>query len=107
MDVDAKPFDAAAQVPGRRHRRYRSIRAGEQRRDRDADAPEGTRTPPGQPDSAVDVFRRPARTRKGGALAWVSPIPHWMYFVALPENQPLWYRIMVWTSAAVCLLAVL
>jgi|RhiMethySRZTD1v2_1073278.scaffolds.fasta_scaffold04733_17 PepSY-associated transmembrane protein len=46
-------------------------------------------------------------TRKGRALAWVSTIPHWMYFVALRENQPLWYRIMVWTSAAVCLLAVL
>ena len=46
-------------------------------------------------------------TRKGRALAWVSTIPHWMYFVALRENQPLWYRIVVWTSAAVCLLAVL
>jgi hypothetical protein len=30
-----------------------------------------------------------------------------MYFVALRDNQPLWYRIVVWSSAAVCLLATL
>ena len=46
-------------------------------------------------------------TRKGRALAWVSTIPHWMYFVALRDNQPLWYRIVVWSSAAVCVLATL
>jgi hypothetical protein len=46
-------------------------------------------------------------TRTGRALAWVSTIPHWMYFVALRDNQPLWYRIVVWTSGAVCVLAVL
>jgi hypothetical protein len=30
-----------------------------------------------------------------------------MYFTALRTNQPLWYRIVVWTSALACVLAVL
>jgi uncharacterized iron-regulated membrane protein len=46
-------------------------------------------------------------TRRSRALAWVSTIPHWLYFAALRTNQPLWYRIVVWTSALVCVLAVL
>jgi uncharacterized iron-regulated membrane protein len=46
-------------------------------------------------------------TRKSRGLAWISTIPHWLYFTALRNNQPLWYRTVVWTSAAVCLLAVL
>ena len=40
-------------------------------------------------------------------LAWVSTIPHWFYFTALRNNQPVWYRIVVWTSALVCAVAVL
>ena len=46
-------------------------------------------------------------TRRGRALAWVSTIPHWFYFSALRANQPVWYRIVVWGSALVCVLAVL
>jgi hypothetical protein len=46
-------------------------------------------------------------TRRGRALAWVSTIPHWLYFAALRANQPLWYRIVVWTSALACVLTVL
>ena len=46
-------------------------------------------------------------TRSSRGWAWVSTIPHWMYFTALRTNQPLWYRIMVWTSALACVLAVL
>jgi uncharacterized iron-regulated membrane protein len=46
-------------------------------------------------------------TRKSRGLAWISTIPHWLYFTALRTNQPVWYRTVVWTSAAVCLLAVL
>jgi hypothetical protein len=46
-------------------------------------------------------------TRKGRLLAWMGTIPHWLYFTALRENQPLWYRIVVWTSGAACVLAVL
>jgi uncharacterized iron-regulated membrane protein len=44
-----------------------------------------------------------ARTR---AYAWVSTIPHFLYFTALRNNQPLWYRIVVWTSGLTVALAV-
>jgi uncharacterized iron-regulated membrane protein len=46
-------------------------------------------------------------TRRSRTLAWISTIPHWLYFTALREHQPLWYRLIVWTSAAACALAVL
>jgi hypothetical protein len=46
-------------------------------------------------------------TRRSRGWAWVSTIPHWMYFTALRTNQPLWYRIVVWTSALACVLSVL
>jgi hypothetical protein len=46
-------------------------------------------------------------TRTGRALAWISTIPHFFYFAALRENQPLWYQVVVWSSGAVCALAVL
>jgi hypothetical protein len=46
-------------------------------------------------------------TRASRGWAWVSTIPHWMYFTALRTNQPLWYRLVVWTSALACVLAVL
>ena len=46
-------------------------------------------------------------TRNSRGWAWVSTIPHWMYFTALRTNQPLWYRIVVWTSVLACVLAVL
>ena len=46
-------------------------------------------------------------TRRSRALAWIGTIPHWMYFTALRVNQPLWYRIVVWTSALTCVLAVM
>jgi uncharacterized iron-regulated membrane protein len=43
-----------------------------------------------------------ARTR---AYAWVSTIPHFLYFTSLRNNQPLWYRIVVWTSGIAAALA--
>jgi hypothetical protein len=46
-------------------------------------------------------------TRSSRGWAWVSTIPHWLYFTALRTNQPLWYRLLVWTSIAACVLAVL
>ncbi len=46
-------------------------------------------------------------TRRGRLLAWISTIPHWLYFTALRTNQPLWYRVVVWTSALACVLTVL
>ena len=57
-----------------------------------------------QPQSA-DVAM--LTTRQSRMLAWMSTIPHWMYFTALRGNQPLWYRIVVWSAALVCVLAVL
>jgi hypothetical protein len=46
-------------------------------------------------------------TRRTRALAWISTIPHWLYFIGLRDNQPLWYRIVVWTSGAACVLSLL
>ncbi len=46
-------------------------------------------------------------TRKSRTLAWIGTIPHWLYFAALRRNQPLWYQIVVWTSALGCILAIL
>lgn len=46
-------------------------------------------------------------TSKSRAYAWISTIPHFLYFEALRNNQPLWYRIVVWTSGGVCVLAIL
>lgn len=50
---------------------------------------------------------RLATTRKSRALAWAGAIPHWFYFTPLRVNQPLWYWLVVWVSAAGCVLAVL
>jgi hypothetical protein len=46
-------------------------------------------------------------TRKSRTLAWIGTIPHWFYFAALRRNQPLWYQLVVWTSALGCVLAIL
>jgi hypothetical protein len=46
-------------------------------------------------------------TRAKRALAWVGTIPHWLYFTALRTNQPLWYQLVVWLSAAASVLALL
>ena len=44
-----------------------------------------------------------AKTR---TYAWVSTIPHFLYFTALRNNQPVWYQILVWTSGLAAALAV-
>jgi hypothetical protein len=46
-------------------------------------------------------------TRASRTLAWIGTIPHWLYFAALRTNQPLWYRIVVWTSVVACVLSLL
>jgi uncharacterized iron-regulated membrane protein len=46
-------------------------------------------------------------TTRTRALAWISTIPHWLYFEALRDNQGLWYDVVVWTSGIVTALAVL
>jgi uncharacterized iron-regulated membrane protein len=46
-------------------------------------------------------------TGKSRSFAWISTIPHFLYFTALRTNQPLWYQVVVWTSGLACVLAVL
>lgn len=46
-------------------------------------------------------------TRQERLAAWVATIPHWLYFSALRQNQPLWYRLVVGLSGLACVLAVL
>jgi PepSY-associated transmembrane protein len=46
-------------------------------------------------------------TRKTRTLAWLGTIPHWFYFAALRNNQPLWYQVVVWTSGLGVVLALL
>jgi len=46
-------------------------------------------------------------TTTSRTLAWLGTIPHWLYFTALRENQPLWYDIVVWSSGIGCVLALL
>src|SRR5690606_9291832 len=29
---------------------------------------------------------------------WLGAVPHWFYFTALRENQPLWYNLVVYAS---------
>jgi len=65
-------------------------------------------------DAGTELYVQPSSgdvammtTRRSRGWAWVSTIPHWMYFTALRTNQPLWYRLVVWTSALACVLAVL
>lgn len=50
------------------------------------------------------VMLTTSRTR---AYAWASTIPHWLYFTALRDNQPLWYSVVVWTSGIVAVIALL
>jgi len=37
-------------------------------------------------------------TRNGRRLAWISAIPHWMYFEALRKDSWLWRQVILWTS---------
>jgi hypothetical protein len=46
-------------------------------------------------------------TRASRALAWVAAIPHWMYFAPLRSKDDLWRQIVLWTSGAGGILALL
>lgn len=46
-------------------------------------------------------------TRRSRAMAWISTIPHWLYFTALRKHQSAWYETVVWGSAFVCASAVI
>ena len=46
-------------------------------------------------------------TRANRALAWVSAIPHWLYFTPLRVKQNLWTNTILWTAGLGCVLAIL
>ena len=46
-------------------------------------------------------------TRGSRALAWFAAIPHWMYFSPLRQNGPVWRQVVLWTSGAATVLAVI
>ena len=46
-------------------------------------------------------------TRASRALAWVSAIPHWLYFTPLRVKQNLWTNTMIWVSGLGTVLAIL
>src|SRR5690606_4386201 len=45
-------------------------------------------------------------TTRTRALAWAGTIPPWLYFTPL-RTKPIWAKVVVWTSAAACVLAVI
>ena len=46
-------------------------------------------------------------TRASRALAWVSAIPHWLYFTPLRVRQNLWTNTIIWAATLGCVLAIL
>jgi hypothetical protein len=46
-------------------------------------------------------------TRRSRVLAWLGPIPHWLYFAPLRRQDGVWRQVVLWTSGAGCVLAVL
>jgi len=46
-------------------------------------------------------------TRRSRELAWVSAIPHWLYFVELRRHESAWRQVILWTSGVGSILAVL
>jgi hypothetical protein len=68
-----------------------------------ADDPARTELYVSEPLSEVSVVT----TRRSRAIAWVSAIPHWLYFVELRRNNSAWRQTILWTSGAGSLLALL
>jgi uncharacterized iron-regulated membrane protein len=65
-------------------------------------------------DARTEIYVNPrtaevvlSTTSRDRLLAWIGVIPHWLYFDWLRTNQPLWYRTVVWTSTAACVLTLL
>jgi hypothetical protein len=46
-------------------------------------------------------------TRASRVLAWIAAIPHWMYFLPLRMKDDLWRQVVLWTSGAGGILALL
>lgn len=39
-------------------------------------------------------------TARQRLLAWLGPIPHWIYFTILLQNRPVWTQVVIWLSFA-------
>jgi hypothetical protein len=46
-------------------------------------------------------------TRAARILAYLGPIPHWLYFTPLRKNPQLWSRIVIWLSGVATAVALL
>ena len=46
-------------------------------------------------------------TRRTRALAWISAIPHWLYFTTLRANDRLWRQLVLWVAGLASLSALL
>lgn len=47
-------------------------------------------------------------TTRGSRLgAYVGAIPHWLYFTPLRKHQPVWIRVVIWTSGIGTILALM
>jgi len=46
-------------------------------------------------------------TRRTRALAWISAIPHWLYFAPLRVNDRLWRQLILWVAGLASLSALL
>ena len=45
-------------------------------------------------------------SRRSRVLGYAGAVPHWLYVTPLRRNGPVWTRVVIWTSAAGCLLCV-
>lgn len=64
-----------------------------------------------RPGTAVYVSRRTGAlvldtTRRERFWAYVGPVAHWLYLPVLRRHGEVWTQVIVWTSAAGCLLCV-
>jgi hypothetical protein len=46
-------------------------------------------------------------TRRTRVIAWLSAIPHWLYFESLRRNDALWRQVILWTSGVGSVLALI
>jgi hypothetical protein len=56
-----------------------------------------------EPTGEVEILT----TRGARLLAWFAAIPHWMYFLPLRSNGPVWRQVVLWTSGIGAILACL
>ncbi len=56
-------------------------------------------------ESSAEVVQ--ATTRRSRLLAELGPIPHWLYYTPLRVQSKLWSRVVIWSSGAATLAALL